>query len=85
MGEQRGGAKSCVEGFPALQSLIFKVSSFFISLFYQEVEGLRALEQNLGVAPRMDRVSSTDVETWYFEAPKGGTLEWKDTESFIEA
>jgi hypothetical protein len=36
-------------------------------------------EQNLGVRAKVYSVSSSGVESWFWEAPKGLTLKWKDT------
>jgi hypothetical protein len=75
--------KACFSKFSAIETLQIKIPSKHLYIprpvnRQERISGVLALQQDLGAPAKLFRVPSTEMEVWFWEAPKGQTLKWND-------
>lgn len=86
--KQRVWSKACLAKFPNVSLLMLRINSACAleqpksvtscHRCFQQLNDVSTVGINLGGPPKLFNVSTNGWDDWFWEAPKGETLEWRE-------
>jgi hypothetical protein len=81
--EQIIWTKACIAKFQTLVSLKIKIPTKYRVTqahhrSHAQIDAIFTLENNIGAPAKLDSVATGEWEVWFWEAPRGQTLTWKE-------
>lgn len=79
--EQIIWTKACIAKFQTMVYLKIKIKYRVTQAHHRshaQIDAIFTLEKDIGAPAKLDSVSTGEWEAWFWEAPRGQTLTWKD-------
>jgi hypothetical protein len=81
--EQIIWTKACIAKFQTLVSLKIKIPTKYRvtqahNRSHAQIDAIFTLENNIGASAKLDSVATGEWEVWFWEAPRGQILTWKE-------